>query len=1014
MSAQSADNHQSSLALRTSEMIGRKSLAAQIQAAIRQAKTSCGFYILGLGGMGKTRLLEEVETQLAAEGERGVRVSPIIDLYHPENHSPSGLRHSIATGLDPEQHYFAEYHRQRAAFVQKRKEGLPLDTLESLRVELDGVFAEAYERLAQDSRLVLRIDTLELVQHESDSVQKLCQVHDVDTEIQRWLVKYLPSLPNTVFLLAGRPEESVQKPIENAFKNAGIPFEIVRLEALTKDETLDYLDNLRRQRLELLKDKLTSENCAKLYALTRGRPVYVALLVDFLVYGKGKELSLEPASEDVLRRKLVEILEKELPEPLVTIVNALVHARKGLTFELMRALIPSRSEFSDEKIYQALSQVKQLAIVKERKRSIGQSLGTAQFDAGEGDQLFLHDEVADLFDEYYRDAPDYNQSVCRQIADYYAGLQKNTKSEKAWRNAWQVAQLYYELHADPRKGYYECYVRWDEENIQSHEVGHDMRLRDEALRFINRYGNATAHVGSPRIGAPRVYNQISRHEIDLDCAVRWVRRYIARGDNERACDVARTLRDTKEPNYPEFWWDRITDPVYKAGLLTAWSEALNYLGGASELSEKNLKESIHLLSAPGVMVASEWLRWRVLGQAHNNLGYLYRSQGRYGLAHEHYRQALPHFTKAEIQDEEANTLNNLAFLLAVLGRLTVAREHGVRAFKIRKEREREYPLALSRNTLGYIDILDFYPGEGQKKCQQALEKFEEFDDWRGQGLALLALGLANRKLGESWKRDLEPDFVKIESFFTAGKDHLEKASKIFTHQVQEPIRLWEAWNEMGSLYCDWGWLVWKGQDKPELARDYYKESIKVQRQALAQARKTDLEFQEIDSLDDLAQAGADLSFLLRDIGEKQAADDARKEAEAYLTEISKTYPDFSLRSSAGFKGAPPQGEFPWLALGKVHLWQGLWLFRDIERGVKSPEVLPEAFDSLLKAMAYFQRFEPSSYMRERTISNFSMYARQNQSHLSNQEIQKLINKFADKYHVDMHVLKETLTDVLGV
>jgi hypothetical protein len=1004
MSAQSADNQQSSLALRTRQMIGRPGIAAKIQEVIRGDDPCCAFYIMGLGGMGKTRLLEEVETWQFSDEKRPVLVSPIIDLYHAENHSPSGLRRAIANGFDPEQLYFAGYHERREFFLQRRREGYPLDLLENLREELEETFAESYARLAQDFRLVLRVDTLELTQHDSDLVQELCQVHDVDTEIGRWLVNRLPSLPNTVSLLAGRPEKSVQETLQQAFSLAKIPFEIISLEALNKEETLAYLNDLRQQRPELLKDRLTPENCAKLYELTHGRPVYLALLVDFLIYGKGKELNLSPTSESILRQKLIGMLQNDLPDPLVTILNALVYVRKGLTPALMCVMAPS---LSVAEIYAGFAQAKQLAIVKERQRMASQPSNTVLFESSENDQLFLHDEVSDLFDEFYRDAPEYNQAIFREIADYYAGLQKNANAERSQRNAWQVAQLYYELQANPRKGYYECYVRWDEENIQSHEVGHDMRLRDEGLQFINRYGSPAT-----RFGALRVYLKISRQEIDLDCAVRWVRRYIARGHNERAHEVAHTLRYTKRS---EFRWDQIKDPVYKAGLLTAWSETLNYLGKNPRLSEANLIWAIRLLSKPNITVNSAWLRWRVLGQAHNNLGYLYWAQGRYGRAHDQFRQALPYFTRAEIADEEANTLNNLAFLVACLGRLTVARELCLRAYKIRDERKREYPLALSLNTLGYIDILAYRPNDGRKKCEKALEKFKEFNAPRGQGLALLALGLAHRKLGERWKRELEPDLSEAERFFQTGKDYLEKAKEIFTLQVKEPIRLWEAWNELGSLYCDWGWLAWKGQGNLQSARDHYEESLQAQKKALELARQTQLEFQEIDSLDDLAQAGADLSFLLLKMDKAQEAALARRDAEASLTGVqTKIRPGFSLRPGVGFQEAPPQGEFPWLVLGKVHLWRGVWLFRDVEEGLKSLEVLPDAFDSLLTAMTYFQRFEPSSYMRERTIGYFSGYARQHQAQLSNELIQQRIDDFAERYAVDMHTLEETLADVLGV
>jgi hypothetical protein len=63
----------------------------------------------------------------------------------------------------------------------------------------------------------------------------------------------------------------------------------------------------------------------------------------------------------------------------------------------------------------------------------------------------------------------------------------------------------------------------------------------------------------------------------------------------------------------------------------------------------------------------EWLRQRSLGRAYNTIGYLLRTYGHYQDAAHYYQLALPYFQASGSEDEQADTLNNLAFLLATVG-----------------------------------------------------------------------------------------------------------------------------------------------------------------------------------------------------------------------------------------------------------------------------------------------------------------------------------------------------------
>jgi tetratricopeptide (TPR) repeat protein len=399
------------------------------------------------------------------------------------------------------------------------------------------------------------------------------------------------------------------------------------------------------------------------------------------------------------------------------------------------------------------------------------------------------------------------------------------------------------------------------------------------------------------------------------------------------------------------------------------------------------------------------------------IGYLYRTEGRYGQAREQYQRALTYFSKGDLSSEEANTRNNLAFVLAMLGRLPAARKHIEQALQIRQQEGKPYPVALSRNTLGHIYILEDHPERAERECKEALKFFESFKAPRGIGMACNSLGFALRQLGNHWKLG-EAIYAVNESerFFRESVEYLSRARQIFT-EVKEPLRLWDANNELGSLYCDWGWFA---QQKKEVtaALEHYATSIQYQKEALAIAEEHHFLFQKADSLDDLAQAFGDQSFLLLNTGQPEAARESRSQAVSYLDMVEKLIPEaFKLVPDIGFGDAPEPGEAYWLSLGKVHFWQGVWSFRDLaadrvtsaERELKAAMATTE----LIEAVAYFQRYDDSrSYLLQRTIRYITDFVQQER--IPAQQLHKQIDAYAQTYLLNLRVLHEAIDDMLGV
>lgn len=287
-----------------------------------------------------------------------------------------------------------------------------------------------------------------------------------------------------------------------------------------------------------------------------------------------------------------------------------------------------------------------------------------------------------------------------------------------------------------------------------------------------------------------------------------------------------------------------------------------------------------------------WLRNKTLGRAYNTLGYLSRSYGHYGNALPAYQNALESFNNTDILDEQADTLNNVAFTLALLGASEQSINYVNRALRARQQLGQKYPLALSHNTRGIIYSLQGQHESGQRESQLALNIFEELESPRGIGLACNALGYIFRKQGEGWKSAQSTPSEAIFCFQQSIK-HLERAEKVFSDEVSEPIRLWESLNEQGSLYREWG-LLERGQQEVEKTQELYGKAVECQLKALEIAKKYRMRFQEADAYDDLAK-------VLWDQGNA-------KKAQRWLKRALSLVPkEFSASSNRKSKKSPPAG-----------------------------------------------------------------------------------------------------------
>ncbi len=968
------------------DLVNRESVMRAFNAALDERDTTRVIYLYGPGGAGKTRLLEEVSRK-TTQSTISLRWAGIFDLYHTDLHNILRLQSAIIESLDTDKRYFAKYRDAKEQFSQKRSDGIfsltPDASVHAEVATLNQLFVNEFNQFTSRYRAVIAFDTLENIGDEQDLIQQIFGFESDKGSLstKQWLLDLSRTVENTVILLAGRPNPDLRLHLEQINQANEGRVEVIEIGGLTRSDAAHLLNAYIRKAPRPIASLLT-QNADRVWQITKGLPVQLALMVELVV--QTPQILETQSAPDVFEtgRKIVRtFFDGENPDKRSLFFLAL--ARKGLTPDLLHFLEP---KWSKEKCAQRLAKTEQLALVKKRH----------------GDnELFLHDALYELFDSY-------SSFSEREIADWFQRLfeyyQERQREESGDRSRWEkstINLLYYDLQRDSLKAFYRTFVRWSEIAIKGYEMELETQLRNEVLICLH---NGSQHKQVADSGfTEAIFNQ--------DNVVRWIERLIMRTQYERAAEVAETfltfgpdefLMDSRLPliglsERNETILKTIIStapPIFWASLLTYYGESLTYLINRPERQINTvLLKAIELLE--GLSLDKDhplwWFRNRLLGRAYDRLGYLARVKGRYESAVDYYHKALPFFRDTEIDDEYAFTLNNLAFVLALLGDPQQGRARAEESLGKRQKLGQRYPLALSYNTLGLIRALEDPGGHsGQQDCEYALSIFEELNTPRGTGLACNALGFILRKRAGEWQtKTCAPD--QAIKWYEDSSNYFERASKIF--QGGEKIRLWEAYNELGSLNNDWGCLLRSLNDQQGSQRRFEK-SIEYQWQALKLAQEHSMGFQEVDACDDLAQTYLDWGNF--------------NEAQKWIEQGKSLIPtEFSLDKNRISGKAVSSGEVYWLSLGKLQMREGILEIRKGGNIGIDEDTTSSGVRRLLSSFLYFQLYSTHPRFLERKGREIAFTIRE--LAISRKIIDYTIQQLEREYNLHLPDLRSALS-----
>jgi len=1021
LAAQGTPHRVQDFTKKTPYIIGRHKEVQRLKRYLHTGDERQVVYYWAGGGLGKTRLLEEVQDLIDEENEArgGYHTTGIIDLYHTDTHSTSDVERIIVERLDPENQYFSAYRKARQRYEVLRERGTDPLTLEKRRKELGELFIAGYRNMAVDARkVVLCFDTIELLQYESSIVEERVGLDTSDTRLKPWLLEKLSLMPKALIVLAGRPQqpppgEEERDPqarlLEDLRAAFGGDLEIVEIQPFTLEETRNFLTTLFKEAhiasgelvedaddTQVLKAFIPSDHLPVVHRLTGGRPIFLHLVFDLIW-----NLSLAP--QEVLdlfteHRELVEVPEEdpklvEAREAMEGRILSAIFNETGALGEYLKriALLPKGVDVEileaslglpQDEAQALLKSLEPLSFVKHFKELPGAPRIHPR-------RTFLHDEFYRLLTtgiipgrwiaERQVAAAVIKGFYAPQIRQLRAQLPEAPVTERVTLRErlqkLQVEQLYYQLVCDVREGY-TAYKRLSDEANRHRWVDFGMRLLDEFLRFYN----------DPERRSLFKNAGISYERVVRESAEMWCERFSWWKQRKRGIRLSEAIMASPG----DFYLDPQIHTAIWGNIHALWGLARGVLHGYEPQVVECLEEALEMLPPLQKSNTEELLARARLTNAR---GFQFDCGGQIAISVHWYERSKAAYTKAGPEhDLEGFTslLNNLSYGYAKQGRMTLARTVAHEALRINEETGNRYTTGLTLSTLSTISLMRGSYAKAREYGEEALEIFEALEDTHGTLLAYLDIAQAHRRWA---KHEMEKGRAKkipeVEQRLQAAQETLEKALELAERAGMQG-HLVSLQAESGRLYRELGRLQQR-EESLETALPHYHTGARYLRQALASEQL----------------GGATRADYLEDLGEIEFLSGDYEGAQVRIVEAEAYIPDAYRLGVGAESGEATEHEY-YLALAKLEMLRGQMAFED-------EDALEKGLQHYLMAYGYFTRFSPMATELDKLIE----YVYRRLRELSMEQQRWLLDAAAGWLQAceskdEAHSFLETLHDLLGI
>lgn len=716
-------------------LIGRERELNQIDNRITSHSDSEIVCISGPGGIGKTRLLQEVlaryDFEFNSSENKNYIFSQVVSFDDPSLHLAENVRRLIIRSLGAQ--HFRKYLEALSDWYKMKDAGIGRERLAQEESNVDNSFISDFNAISLKKRTVLLFDTID--------------EEMVGTDSWNYLISLFPKLENVVILAAGRV---VEKFYDNVSSLLGERSCLIPLHPFDDIASIEYFQRKQKQ-LHISIDPSISSRIIK---LAKGRPILIDLAVEWMA----RDIPLPWLEVDIPENKF-EALEAEFEKKLISPVGELRSTIDRLIL-LTSYIYPISDKFVSFLFNLDISEVQSLfkTVVKDY----------IYFKPVVHGQLTLHDEVRRMitkwiwpeldpffdrrrnysarFIEYAStEADSMRQKINKDPLKHYRNpindtlplspiFQEEIDQEDLW--ALESLRLKHTLRVDAQKGFElfeDLYQKSTAEYLFS--VRHSLLIMMD--KSIDKFTSDQC-----------VSLNIFKAEANLES-----------GKVELAYDTLINYKETV--NITPSLQIRALQTLANCSIrLSHIDEADKVLNTALQLSISNNFPALR-------------------GQVELTLGWLRRLQGRWEQANKLYLSALNYCFQAEDLLNAGLLLNSIGYIHQLKGDYSTGRSSCLQALDIFERLSRLREKAMVYSTLGDIYTSSEQFEEAMKSYFQALEIFEAREDWEW-------ICIVKHEIAYSlWVQNKYEDALKYiqESLSIAKTRHINKELPIIMYHM---------------------------------------------------------------------------------------------------------------------------------------------------------------------------------------------------------------------------------------
>ncbi|MBK8822064.1 MAG: tetratricopeptide repeat protein [Anaerolineales bacterium] len=717
--------------------VGREPQIAGFKSILNRERPEWILHIPGEGGIGKTRLLEKYEKIAREQYTSGLAVTGLIDFYDTSNQSEIGLLNEIALrlGFDPSGAFRKESNEFQKLSASKDGENAVFqDRLEQV---FEKFLAEYKVLLGQKERVLLLFDTCEEMKGVEEWVldRFFEEIDNIEGDMVEVPEGGEENTHNrkTIVVIVGRKELDFHK--NEKYKGQ---FWTYRLPLLELKDIKDYFSTDIH-----ISESIDEKGFEQIYERTGGRPLYVALVYDWLSNDVGT-LSELLGMTDSFAAGLVGWVRRLEPNKKMTILY-MAFAWRRMELSLLSDLLA----LPMDKVQKIVDEMVKFSFIKYREIEDGHFV------------INLHDEMRMLINEYVwpKEITEEMGKPYPLVLDWYKTIVndpelfegKNTPVNDRER-ALLSEDLYYRLKRSLPEGlkFYESRFATA---VHYLDLAYCDMLNQEVVEFKNQLP------------------QEERDKFDFRMALTAFRKE----EYQRAGSIWHAF--IRRPD---------VSPAQRATTLMQLVELDSYTGNPKEaILHAKEAEIVYLALIKTAKSASERSHLKnQLGQLYNNWGFACRVSDNYKQALEYYKKALQIPGQSlQAKKHKARVLNNMGFIYYRLGDVERARTYVGRALNIRRDLNIPYELGLGFNTFGLIMEDGGRIPNAVDLFTKAYQSFEDAHSNRGKAMAQINLGRMQRFMNN----------------YDEALNELTRAEKVLK-KLYDQDNLITVLNEIGTTY----------------------------------------------------------------------------------------------------------------------------------------------------------------------------------------------------------------------